>query len=153
MPDAAQHVNVGVAVIVTRGDRVLLGRRTGAHGEGTWALPGGHLAFGETIAACARREVFEETGLRIEGIRHVDFTNDLFTDEKKHYVTLFVAAECHTGEPCLREPDKCTEWGWFARSTLPEPLFLPLRNLIENRCPLFPTCPAEKPGSPSPLAP
>ena len=41
---------VGVGVIVQRDGRILLGKRLGAHGEGTWALPGGHLEFGESVA-------------------------------------------------------------------------------------------------------
>lgn len=133
MPEAAPRVRVGVAVIVTRGDRILLGQRKGSHGAETWALPGGHLEFGESLEACARREVFEETGLLVGGIRRVDFTNDLFRAEGKHYVTLFVAADCGAGEPLLREPEKCARWGWFAWSSLPEPLFLPLRSFVDQR--------------------
>lgn len=152
MSDITQNVRVGVGVIVARGDRILLGRRKGTHGAGTWALPGGHLEFGETVGACAKREVFEETGLRIGAIRHVDFTNDVFTAEMKHYVTLFVAADCHTGEPTLQEPDKCSEWAWFKWSALPEPLFLPLQTLIENRRAAASSCPAGIKDSPAETA-
>ena len=55
---------IGVAVIVTKDDRVLLGKRKNSHGADTWAFPGGHLEFNESIADCAAREVFEETGLK-----------------------------------------------------------------------------------------
>jgi len=132
MSHSTENVKVGVGVIVNRGDRILLGKRKGSHGAGTWALPGGHLEFGETIEACAEREDLEETGLTIEGFRHVAFTNDVFKAEMKHYVTLFVAAYCQTGEPAVQEPKKCSEWAWFKWSELPTPLFLPLQNLIEN---------------------
>jgi 8-oxo-dGTP diphosphatase len=56
---------IGVAVIVVREGRVLLGKRKNAHGAGTWQFPGGHLEYGESIESCARRELFEETGLTI----------------------------------------------------------------------------------------
>lgn len=102
---------VGVGVLVVRAGRVLLGQRKGSHGAGTWALPGGHLEFGETVAQCAIREVLEETGL------------DIGT------VTLFVTAHSAAGEPVLCEPDKCSEWRWCRWSELPAPLFPPLATL------------------------
>lgn len=123
---------VGIAVFVLRGDTILLGRRRGAHGAGEWALPGGHLEFGETIEACARREVEEETGLALGAIRLGPYSSDLFAAEGKHYVTLFVLAVAPKGEPELREPTKCDGWVWRRWSDLPEPLFLPLRSLKER---------------------
>ncbi len=127
---AAKRPLVGVAVIVIRDGRVLLGKRRGAHGEGTWALPGGHLELFETLEDCAKREVFEETGLSIGDIRQAAFTNDIFEGESKHYVTLFVTAQHIDGEAEVREPEKCDIWEWFAWEKLPHPRFLPLENLL-----------------------
>lgn len=121
---------IGVGVIVLRNNRVLLGKRKGAHGSGTWSFPGGHLEGGETIDACARREVTEETGVTIRNIRHVAFTNDVFATEGKHYVTLYVAADHESGTPRVAEPEKCERWEWFSWDTLPKPLFLPVQNLF-----------------------
>ncbi|MCF8051252.1 MAG: NUDIX domain-containing protein [Desulfobacterales bacterium] len=129
-PGVERRPLVGVAVIVIRDGRVLLGKRKGAHGQGTWALPGGHLEIFETIEACAKREVFEETGLSIGSIEHAAFTNDLFEEESKHYVTLFVTAPHEGGEAELREPEKCERWQWFSWQDLPSPRFLPLENLL-----------------------
>lgn len=56
-------VGVGALVIDEASGRVLLGRRKGSHGAGTWALPGGWLEKGEEFAAAAVRELEEETGL------------------------------------------------------------------------------------------
>jgi 8-oxo-dGTP diphosphatase len=123
---------IGVAVIVVRDGRVLLGKRKNSHGAGCWQFPGGHLEYGESVQSCARRELFEETGLALTTSRLGPFTNDVFEVEQKHYVTLFVIAEQTTGDVALKEPHKCERWNWFEWSRLPEPLFLPVVNLIRQ---------------------
>lgn len=120
---------VGVGVLVVRDGRVLLGLRRGSHGAGTWAPPGGHLEFGETVEACARREVMEETGLALGAVRRGPWTEDFFAAEGKHYVTLFAVAEWIGGEPRVLEPEKCDAWAWHAWDALPEPPFAPLASL------------------------
>jgi 8-oxo-dGTP diphosphatase len=121
---------VGIGVIVLRDGLVLLGQRVGSHGAGTWALPGGHLEFGESVEQCAAREVLEETGLAIQFISHGPYTSNVFAAENKHYVTLFVVAHWLSGEPQLLEPNKCSSWHWHRWSELPRPLFPPLTSLL-----------------------
>lgn len=123
---------VGVGVFIAKGGKYLLGKRKNSHGHGQWSLPGGHLEGGESFEDCCIRETEEETGLRIRNVRKFDFTNDIFVEEGKHYVTLFFEADCESGELVNREPEKCFEWGWFGKDELPEPLFLPLRNLFDR---------------------
>ena len=120
---------IGVAVIVIKDNRVLLGKRKNAHGADTWAFPGGHLEFMETIEDCAVREVFEETGLRIKNLRFGPYTNDIFTAENKHYVTLFVIADHASGRPEVKEPHKCEMWQWSEWPPELQPQFLPIGNL------------------------
>jgi 8-oxo-dGTP diphosphatase len=120
---------VGVGVLIVRNGRVLLGERRGSHGSGTWAPPGGHLEYGETVEACAEREALEECGLRVRSVTRGPYTTDIFEAERKHYVTLFVTAVCDSGEPSVREPHKCAQWRWCAWSDLPTPLFAPLASL------------------------
>ncbi|WP_341501819.1 NUDIX domain-containing protein [Gallaecimonas sp. GXIMD4217] len=124
---------VGVAVVVVREGRVLLGRRLGSHGAGDWALPGGHLEAGESPEQCAVRELAEETGLSLAAPRVIAVTNDRFAHQ--HYVTLYVAGDAR-GQPELREPHKCSGWHWFPWDDLPEPLFLSLHNLLASPWPL-----------------
>jgi 8-oxo-dGTP diphosphatase len=125
----AKHPRVGVGVCICRDGKVLLGKRAGSHGEGTWSFPGGHLEFGESIEDCAHRETLEETGLEIERIRVGPYTNDFFPAEEKHYITLFVIAHSSQGQPQRVEPHKCLEWKWFDWRSLPTPLFVPIQNL------------------------
>jgi len=121
---------VGVGVIVLKDGRVLLGERRGSHGAGTWALPGGHLDFGESVESCAKRETLEETGLLLDRVVLGPFSNDAFMVSGKHYVTLFVLAACPDGEPTVMEPRKCARWAWFRWNAVPTPLFTPLARLI-----------------------
>jgi 8-oxo-dGTP diphosphatase len=127
----AGRIQVGVGVLVVRGAQVLLGRCTGSHGAGTWALPGGHLEFGESIEACARREVLEETGLELDDIEPAPYTNDVMPVEGRHYVTCFVRAKAISGEAQVLEPEKCHGWAWFVWADLPVDLFQPLRTLVQ----------------------
>ncbi len=127
---AQQRPAVGVAVILVRGNLVLLGRRLASHGAGAWQFPGGHLEFGESIKDCARREVLEETGLTIVNLEIGPYTNDVFAAERRHYITLFVIATDSGGTAEVREPEKCAEWVWFRWDALPQPLFLPIENLL-----------------------
>jgi 8-oxo-dGTP diphosphatase len=127
-----KQVLVGVGVIVIRDGKVLLGQRKGSHGAGTWALPGGHLEFGEEVADCAARELLEETGLVVGQMTAAPYVSTLFAEEGKHYITLFVTAHSRHGEPALCEPEKCSQWRWCDWSALPQPLFAPLSALHAN---------------------
>ena len=126
------HPRIGVGVIVCRGETVLIGKRISTHGKGCWGFPGGHLEAGEDIAHCAARETQEETGLTIKQITPGPYTNDIFEDTGKHYVTLFVTAVSESGDPEVREVDKMTEWCWVTWDALPQPLFLPITHLVES---------------------
>ena len=123
---------IGVAAIVGKDGKVLLGKRRNAHGDGTWQFPGGHLEYGESVEDCARREVWEEAGIRICDLRIGPYTNDRFEAERKHYITLFVTARYESGSVRRREPHKCGQWAWFRWSRLPEPRFLPIQNLMKT---------------------
>ncbi len=123
---------VGVGVIVIKDGQVLLGKRKGAHGEGSWAFPGGHLEFGETPEDCAKREVMEEVGITIKNIQKVTYTNDIFPAEDKHYITCYVKADYESGEVKVMEPEKCEKWEWLHWGAFPETLFLPVLNLLKE---------------------
>jgi 8-oxo-dGTP diphosphatase len=134
MPEQQEKARpqVGIAVLVSKGDRILLTRRQHSHGAGTWAPPGGHLDFGETLEACAARETREETGVEITDIKFRVITNDVFAAEQKHYITVWMEAKYASGEARVNAPDEATEVGWFTWDALPEPLFLPLQHLLSG---------------------
>lgn len=131
------YPRVGIGVFVWKDGRFLAGQRLGAHGGGTWSIPGGHLEFGESWEDCARREVAEETGLEIVNVRFLAATNDIFTDTGKHYVTIWVESDWSGGEPQVQEPDKLAKFSWQTFKSMPRPRFLPWLQLEQARPDLF----------------
>lgn len=149
------QVRVGVGVFILKSTSespsnpsFLIGKRIGSHGAGTYALPGGHLEFGESPEECAAREIMEETGLKISNIEFLTATNDVMEKDGKHYVTLFVVGvrDDESQVPEVLEKEKCEGWEWIKWEELVElvekdgkgeqmqrSLFIPLLNLVRQR--------------------
>ena len=125
-------VGVGVGVLINKNRKILLIKRRGAHGAGSWAPPGGHIDFGESIISCAKREVKEEIGIEIKNLKVIGFTEDLFKKEKKHYITIWVSCNWKSGK-IKNKYREFSEIGWFSWKKLPKPLFIPLKNFIEGK--------------------
>ena len=123
---------IEIGVIIQKENKVLMGLRKNAHGEGTWAFPGGHLEFKETPEEAAMREVLEETGLVVQNPKLIAVTHDIFEKEDKHYMTLFMKVDYTGGEPQLLEPHKCDVWQWFEWNNLPNPLFLTVQSFLQK---------------------
>ena len=124
--------NVGVGVLVERDGKLLLHRRKGEHGPGTWSTAGGHLEYGETPEECAIREVWEEVGVVVSKVAFMGITNDVFAETARHYVTIWMRATVSEGDGYIRAEDEVEEVGWFPLDALPTPLFLPLDHLLHR---------------------
>lgn len=83
---------VGVGAIVLAADQVLLIRRGRPPLLGAWSLPGGRLELGETLAEGCRREILEETGLRVRPLEIVATVDRIIPDAEGrvqyHYVVI-----------------------------------------------------------------
>ena len=85
--------NVGVAIFNTQG-QIWLGKRFGENGPNVWQCPQGGIDKGEKPKAAARRELFEETGLRAENMKYLgkvkgwlyyDFPPDVLAKNRKRF--------------------------------------------------------------------
>lgn len=93
-----------VDIIIELADRpgrplVLIERKHPPHG---WALPGGFVDVGETLAAAAVREAAEETGLVISLQQLLGCYSDPARDPRGHTVSAVYVATA-TGEPCAAD--------------------------------------------------
>lgn len=129
MSNKQNRPKVGLGVYVIDNAKLLLLKRQGAHGEGSWCPPGGHLESGESFADCAIREAKEEAGIEIDDIKVIGLTNDIFSEDK-HYITIATVGKLKSGKAKIMEPDKATDIGWFELDNLPSLMFLPTQNLF-----------------------
>lgn len=58
-----------------------------------WALPGGFVEYGETVEAAVRREMMEETGVELAGLRQFRVYSDPARDPRGHCVSVVFTAD------------------------------------------------------------
>ena len=92
-----------------------------------WSLPAGGMELGESVADCAVRELFEETGVRATAITPfaihsgADYSGvNMYGDHNQVFATLFRVDEW-TG-PVLRQTDETLDAQFFAADELPADL-------------------------------
>lgn len=116
--------------MIIKDNKILLGLRKGSHGENQYAWPGGHMEYMESFEDAAKREVREETGMKIDNVRFLRLYN-LKEYAPKHYVDIGLIADWVSGEAKVMEPDKCEGWSWYDMDNLPSPVFATIPSYIE----------------------
>jgi len=95
--------------------------------NGAWAIPGGAMELGESIADCAIRETYEETGvLASEATPYAMYTGpeytftDMYGNTYQALVLAFLLTGC-TGE-IAPDPSEASDAGFYPPDAMPEPL-------------------------------
>ncbi len=137
-PDLKEGEGIRTAVdiaIFNDSGQVLLGKRLAKAGLGTWGFPGGHLKTDEKIADCARREIMEELGDKV----NIEFSNEVLSVRENsipphsvHHVTVIIKGRYLWGEIKVNEPEICEKWSWFDLDDLPAELFSGIRETLIN---------------------
>jgi mutator protein MutT len=135
MKRGVDYIGVGVgAIIVDEQGRLFLARRgpKAKNERGLWEFPGGSVELGERLADALRREIREEYGVEIEVGELLDVVDHILPDEGQHWVSPTFICRIASGEPVIREPEKCSAIGWFAPGQVPEALTAISRENLEN---------------------
>jgi len=114
---------VGVGGVVIEQGRALLIRRGGEPLKGQWSIPGGTLETGETLEEGTRRELEEETGLRVRVVELIEVFERIFREPDEpgvrpryHFVIMDYLCERISGE--ARAGGDVTDVAWVAESDL-----------------------------------
>lgn len=114
---------VGDGAVIDDDGRILLIQRAD---NGLWAMPGGLLEVGETPAAGVVREVFEETGVRVEALALAGVHDSRLCETRtRHHLYHFVflcrpAPDGHASTPS--HANEVLAVDWFPGEALPHPL-------------------------------
>ena len=125
MQRGVDYIGVGVgAIIVDSQGRLLLAKRgpKAKNERGLWEFSGGSVELGETLAEALRREMREELGIEIVVGGLLDVVDHILKEEGQHWVSPTFICTILSGEPVIREPEKCAEIGWFHTNEIPEKL-------------------------------
>ncbi|MFC1551140.1 NUDIX domain-containing protein [Candidatus Latescibacterota bacterium] len=104
-------------VIVDIGGKVVLIKRKNP--PAGWAIPGGFIDYGESAEDAAVREIREETGLEITGLKQFHTYSTPDRDPRFHTLTVVFTAKS-TGTPVAG--DDAAEAALFDSDDLPSPL-------------------------------
>lgn len=107
------RISPAIIVSVTSGSRILLAR-SARYKPGRYSVIAGYIEPGETAEECVRREIYEEVGISVSGIRYFGSQSWPFSGS----IMLGYTAKYAGGE--LRvDGEEIVEAGWFFADALP----------------------------------
>lgn len=118
---------VAAVVFIEHEAAVLLVRRAMNPERGKWALPAGYIDNGEDPRAAAAREVFEETGLRVDITHLIDVEGGPGTAGASIVICY---AGCITGGTAIPQDDVDAILWYHAGDPLPELAFSSTHRLL-----------------------
>ncbi len=122
---------LAASVAIVRQHDVLLIQRKRAPSAGLWTLPGGRLEPGETPEQCAEREVKEELGLTVFGLR------SLIVLRHGQYRLQTFATQTYDGQ-IRPKADEIADWRWVRPQELHQLATTPgLRDVVEAAFRIF----------------
>lgn len=87
--------------------------------KGKWALPGGFLQMDENADECARRELYEETGIKNVFIEQLFSFSDVDRDPRGRVITISYYALVKLSDYKIKAGDDAQNANWFPISKVP----------------------------------
>lgn len=107
-----ERPSVTVDIIIIKNGKVLLIRRGGHPSIGKLAFPGGFLEPDEDVYSAARRELFEETGLKATNLRQLRVASEPNRDPRTRIITVPFLADTEGGDTAIANDD-AADAAWY----------------------------------------
>ena len=127
--DSKEQIKIGTGLIIVREGKMLITKRKGNMGAGSFGTLGGHVEFGEHPSDALRREAKEELDIEIGNLEFISCSSVM--KYGKQYIDVSFTADIISGEPKIMEPDKIESADWYPVDSLPEPLFEYFKPVLE----------------------
>jgi len=118
------------AILVSRKNSVLLIERGREPFKGKWALPGGFIEMDEELETACRRELEEETGLRVGELTQFRAFGGVNRDPRHRTISV-IFYSFQEEEYVPQAGDDAAKAQWFSLSNLPDLAFDHLQILEE----------------------
>ncbi|GAB3798145.1 NUDIX domain-containing protein [Virgibacillus kimchii] len=128
-----QNISIAAGVIIEQNSSILLVKE-----KGHWGLPKGEVEFGEFLKDTAKREAFEETGLKVD-VRELAFVTEFKQKSLGHFIQFFYNAEVVGGRLEINDPDlEIEKVSYISKEELFHyftfrPRAVPLKYWLENK--------------------
>ena len=108
---------IGVCALLFNPDgEILLGKRKNSYKAGFYGLPGGRIELNEPIEIAIKREVEEETGLKLNKLEYLGVVRENQGDYD--FIHFIYVVKNISMQPILCEPEKCESWIWLDKKKL-----------------------------------
>jgi 8-oxo-dGTP diphosphatase len=113
---------VTVDIVLCKSSKILLIKRLKDPYKDCWALPGGFVDENEDLEDAAKRELFEETSVKVDQLTQIGAFGKPFRDPRHHTVSIAFYGEVDENTIAMASDDAKDAY-WFQLDDLPELAF------------------------------
>ena len=121
-PRPALTIDALIYVKGKSGISVLLIERGNEPFKNKWALPGGFVNLDESLETACKRELQEETGLKVDKMTQYKTFDEIERDPRQRTISVVFSAEIKEKQP-VKGGDDAARAEWFPVEKLPELAF------------------------------
>lgn len=125
------NIIIAVGSLIINDENELLLIKAKGKFEDQWIVPGGKITFGETLIDALKREIKEETNIKVYDIKFLG-VQEYIPSSDKHYVFIQFICYANKDQKIILNRE-ASQYGWFKKKDLSKiKIAPPTMNLINT---------------------